>query len=305
MEVIVVAPSAAAIDAGALGVDEFAAFRVVVAGPITRRGAAAALGMLAARAPIVGLIEDHSFPDPAWARALIRAHEGSFAGVGPAVENANPASVMSWVNFILTYSAFAGPVQAGQRDMLPWHNSAYKREALVPFADRLDRLLDWEGTLQEALRAGGRTLYLEPAARTHHMNVSGIASTMKLNLQRGRILGARRAERERWPRWHRLLRAGAFPVYPVIQLRQLMPRISRIGIPPPLMPRVWPSLAMALIVAAIGEALGLAAGVGDAIAKMEDFELNRFKHLSQQEAREARAAESSDGRQQGPPCVPR
>ena len=66
---------------------------------------------------------------------------------------------MSWVNFILAYGQFAGPVLAGERDLLPWHNSVYKREAIAPFSDRLGALLGWEGALQDALRARGHTLY--------------------------------------------------------------------------------------------------------------------------------------------------
>jgi hypothetical protein len=293
MEVIVVAPSAAT-EIQALGDGHFAALRVAIAGPITKRGEAAALGMLSATAPLVGLIEDHSFPEPQWAEALIRAHEGSWTGVGPAVTNGNPTSVMSWVNFILAYGHFAGPVLAGERDLLPWHNSVYKREALAPFSDRLGALLGWEGALQEALRTRGHTLYLEPAARTHHMNVSRFASTIGLNLQRGRILGARRAVREGWGRPRRLLQASAFPLFPLLQLRHLWPTLGRVGMPPAMRPRVVLALLMALAAMAVGEAIGLAAGIDDAIDKMEDFELHRLRHVSRRERIEAKLTASSN-----------
>jgi hypothetical protein len=293
MEVIVVAPSAAT-EVQALGDSHFAALRVVIAGPITSRGNAAALGILNATAPLVGLIEDHSFPEPEWAEALIRAHEGVWTGVGPAVANANPTSVMSWVNFILAYGQFAGPVLAGERDLLPWHNSVYKREAIAPFSDRLGALLGWEGALQDALRARGHTLYLEPAARTQHMNVSGFASTIGLNLQRGRILAALRAEREGWGRTRRLLQASAFPLFPLLQLRHLWPTIGRVGVPSAMLPRVFLALLMVLAVLAVGEAIGLAAGMDDAIDKMEDFELHRLKHVSRRERIEANVTATSN-----------
>ena len=145
LEVLIVAESSAGFDLAALDESEFAACRIVEVGPIAERGAAAASGVLAATSPIVGLIEDHSFPDPEWAEALLRAHAGKWAGVGPAVCNANPESVGSWVNYILSYGGFAPPVAAGERDLLPWHNSAYKRDALAPYEDRLGTLLEWEG----------------------------------------------------------------------------------------------------------------------------------------------------------------
>ena len=289
MEVLIVAESSAGFDLAALGAAEFAACRIVEMGPITERGAAAAIGMRAATSPVVGLIEDHSFPEPEWAEALLRAHAGSWTGVGPAVGNANPESVGSWVNYILAYGGFAPPLPAGERDLLPWHNSSYKRDALVPFHDRLGALLEWEGTLQAELRARGHTLYLEPAARTHHSNVSAPWSTVGLNMQRGRILGAQRAERERWPTWRRVLQAAAFPLFPLLQLRHMRPQMQRLPIPPALRTRVFFGVVGTLGVLAVAEAWGLLAGAGDAVARIEDYELHRVRHLSRRD-REAIAA---------------
>jgi hypothetical protein len=280
IEVIVVAASEHLVDAAALGADEFARFRVVAIGPITQRGAAAAAGMLAASAPVVALIEDHSFPEPTWAESLLAVHEGDWAGVGPAVDNANPRSAMSWVNFILSYGIFAGNPPTGERDMIPWHNSAYKRAALAPFAGRLGELLEWEGHLQDELRASGHRLYLEPRARTRHMNVSRIMSTFGLNVQRGRILGAQRARRERWPQWRRAIQAAAFPLFPLMQLRHLAGSMRAMAVPRALAPRVYAALGATLVVMAAAEAWGLVGGEGDAVARLEDFELHRERHLS-------------------------
>ncbi len=280
LEVVIVAPVAAAIDREALGAGEFGDLRVVEAGPITERGAAAALGMLGANAQIVGLIEDHSFPEPAWAAALISTHSGTWTGVGPAVENANPKSALSWVNFILAYAKFAPPVAAGERDFIPWHNSAYKRDALAPFAPRLGALLEWEGALQDELRAAGQRLYLEPAARTHHMNVSSFTSTMGLNLRRGRLMGGQRAERERWSALRRLMYIVAFPLFPFVHFRNLLPSIRRMKIAPSMMLRVAPALALSLFAMAAGEAQAFAMGTGNTLAEFEDYELNRAQHLS-------------------------
>ena len=289
MEVLIVAESSTSFDLAALGAGEFAACRIVEVGPITERGAAAARGMLAATSPVVGLIEDHSYPEPEWAEALLRAHASGWTGVGPAVGNANPQSAASWVNYILAYGGFAPPVEAGERDLLPWHNSAYKRDVLAPLRDRLGPLLEWEGKLQAELRSRGHALYLEPAALTQHSNVSSLWSTVGLNLQRGRILGAQRAERERWPTWRRVLQAAAFPLFPLLQLRHLLPGIRRMPLPPALRARVYLGLGATLGVLAAAEAWGLLAGEGDAVALMEDYELHRTRHLSRRERQAAPA----------------
>jgi hypothetical protein len=283
MEVLIVAESSAGIDLATLAGDRFAACRIVEVGPIRERGAAAAAGMLAATSPIVGLIEDHSFPEPEWAEAMLRAHAGAWTGVGPAVCNANPETVGSWVNYVLSYGGFAPPQEAGERELLPWHNSSYKRAALAPFADRLGALLEWEGSLQAELRARGHSLYLEPAARTHHSNVSRAWSTVGLNTQRGRIMGAQRAVRERWPLWRRALQAAAFPLFPLLQLRTVLPEMRRMPVPPPLRTRVLLGVGATLVVLAAAEAWGLLAGEGDAVARIEDYELHRTRHLTRRD----------------------
>ena len=283
LEVLIVAESSAGFDLAAFGGGDFAACRIVEVGPITERGAAAASGMLAATSPIVGLIEDHSYPEPEWAEALLGAHAGTWTGVGPAVCNANPTSVGSWVNYILSYGGFAPPQAAGERDLLPWHNSAYKRDAIAPLADRLGALLEWEGALQAELRSRGHTLYLEPAARTHHSNVSAAWSTVGLNTQRGRILGAQRAGREGWPAWRRIAQAAAFPLFPLLQLRHVLPQMRRVPVPEAMRTRVMLGVVATLGVLAAGEAWGLVAGEGDAVARMEDYELHRARHLSRRD----------------------
>jgi len=290
IELIVVAESGT-LDAAALGGDAFAACRVVEVGPITQRGDAAAKGIRAATAPVVAMIEDHSYPEPEWAAALVRAHEGPWTVVGPVVANANPDYTASWVNYVLSYGIFAPPLDAGARDLLPWHNSAYKRDALAPFGDRLGALLEWEGWLQDELRASGHAMYLEPAARTHHANVSRAWSTVGLNLQRGRILGAQRAARERWPYWRRLLQAAAFPLFPLLQLRHVIPAVQRMSVPGTLRTRVYLGLGATLGVLATAEAWGLVTGEGNALSRMEDYELHRMRHLSRRERRDLAVSE--------------
>ena len=92
LELVVVAPSLAALDADEALLAAFPRVVRVACGPVGSIGPANAAGVRHASAPIVALAEDHAFPDPEWAERLIAAHDGPWAAVGPSVRNANPAS---------------------------------------------------------------------------------------------------------------------------------------------------------------------------------------------------------------------
>lgn len=286
IELIVVVAAEHDIDGLTLDREAFHTVRVVSIGAIAERGAAAAQGITHATAPIVGLIEDHSFPEPGWAEALIRSHKGEWAGVGPEVANANPAHALSWVNFVLAYGAFSPPQQSGRRDVIPWHNSAYKRELLLPYAERLGELLSWEGALQQELTHNGHSLFLDTSAKTSHANVSRFRSTLGLNVQRGRMMGALRVERERWPGWRKWIYAAAFPLYPFMQARFVIPGLLRQSMPAFMRVQTFCMLVPTLVAMAFGEARGIFSGAGNALHLLEDYELHRLKHIPRQEREE-------------------
>ena len=85
LEVVIVAPTAEVIPLDAPTLQGFRTVRVVPFEAVASSTAAArAAGVRAARAPIVAFVEDHCFPQPGWAAALIAAHRKSCAAVGPA-----------------------------------------------------------------------------------------------------------------------------------------------------------------------------------------------------------------------------
>src|SRR5689334_11244380 len=65
-----------------------------------------------AHSPIVAFAEDHCYPEPEWATALITAHQSNWAAVGPVLRNANPQTMTSWAGFVLYFGAFAEPAVA-------------------------------------------------------------------------------------------------------------------------------------------------------------------------------------------------
>jgi GT2 family glycosyltransferase len=82
-------------------VAEFARVTIVNGGPLRTSNISRSAGIRAACAPIVVLSEDHSFPDPDWAEALVKAHESGCAVAGPVITNGNPKSLTSWANLLL------------------------------------------------------------------------------------------------------------------------------------------------------------------------------------------------------------
>src|SRR5512145_855320 len=99
LEIVIVAPSTATLHLDHTEIKEFLRCRVVEVGAVRSIAEGNAAGVRQASAPVVALAEDHSYPDPGWAAALIEAHQHSWAVVGPAVRNANPKSVISWADF--------------------------------------------------------------------------------------------------------------------------------------------------------------------------------------------------------------
>ncbi len=108
---------------------------------------ARAIGVARARAPIVAFVEDHCFPTPGWAEALLRAHERAWAGVGPVVLNANPKRTLSWANLLIEYGPWLDPRERGTVSHIPGHNSSYKRALLMEYGDQLTPMLEAESVL--------------------------------------------------------------------------------------------------------------------------------------------------------------
>ena len=167
LELVIVAPSAAAIRGDVADLKDFRCWRIVELGVLRTVAQAKTAGIRCATSPVVVLTEDHCFPDPGWAHALIEAHREDWAAVGPAMDNGNPHSLISWADFILGYGPWFNPPGAAEVDLLPGHNTSYKRDLLLSYGERLEALLGAETTLHQDLRArvrGGARAQLAAAA---------------------------------------------------------------------------------------------------------------------------------------------
>jgi len=267
LEVVIVTPSADELRLDRAELAGFAGIRVVEVGAIRSLAQTYAAGIRAAAAPVVALGEDHAYPDPDWADALIRAHRRPWAAVGPAMRNANPGSAVSWADFFIAYARWMDPMAAQVIDHLPGHNSSYKRAVLLEYGPDLEPILEAESILHWDLRARGHQLYLEPGAKTSHANFTSLSSWIPSKFYSGRVFAATRARGGRWSRPRHLLYAGGAPLIPLVRLRRLTREAGRARQLRVLV-RVLPLVIAGLAMSASGEMVGYAVGAGDAMRKL-------------------------------------
>jgi hypothetical protein len=283
LEIVLVTPSADRLRLDVASLAPFAMYQVVATGVMRSKASANAAGIRAARAEVVALAEDHCFPEPAWAAALIRRHAEPWAAVGPVIVNANPATTISWSDLVINYGPWLESAAGGAVTSLPGHNTSYKRAALLPYGDRLADWLEAEAVLHDDLARRGERLYLEPAARVAHVNFSRPAAWRAALFHGGRVYAAARAEQ--WPVARRLLYGTASPLIPLVRLHRLLrARPRMVG------PAAWrfaPVLAAGLAVDAAGQAAGYLLGSGDAIGRLARFEFDRAAHVTDEDRRVA------------------
>ncbi|MGD2146591.1 MAG: glycosyltransferase [Anaerolineae bacterium] len=277
LELLIVAPAGSALRDEVAHLSGFEEVRVVEVDEIRTTALANAAGVLAATAPVVAFVEDHAFPEPGWAQALIVAHHESWAAVGPVVGNANPGSLWSWADLIVGYSPWLEFAPAGAVEHLPAHNSSYKRAVLLEYERRLEEALAVESVLHWDLRSKGYELYLEPAARIKHLNTSRPLPLMQQQFLWGRVFAAGRARS--WSPVRRLLYAILAPLVPAVRARRIARRLREAGPEYDAPVGAWPLVLLTLCISALGEMTGYAFGEANAQEKMCDLELHRDRHV--------------------------
>jgi glycosyltransferase involved in cell wall biosynthesis len=276
IELVIVAPSAEILHLDTSELENFLRYRVVEVGTIRSTAEARAAGVREASAEVVAFLEDHSYPAPGWAEALIEAHRQPWAAVGPVIANATPDSMISWANAFLGSNHYLEPASAGVVDDLPGRNSSYKRAILLDYGPELGAMLETETVLHWDLRARGYQLYLEPAARTSHRYFTLLSSLMREQWHVGRLFAASRGRR--WSLLRRWLYAGGTVLIPPVRLWRILRELHRPGRQYDLLPRIMPTLVIGLVVSAVGEMIGYAFGPGHVSEQVCLLEFHRERH---------------------------
>jgi hypothetical protein len=278
LEVVIICPSASALEADDKALTGFANVVVKEVGALHPLSAARAVGVRAATAPIVFLGETHSFPHPGFAAAIIAAHREPWDVVIPGLDNANEDGAMSWASFLTDYGFWLRHLPEGQVSAAPTWNVAYKKELLLELGDGLGPALTGGDALAESLRARGRTIYFQPSARLDHVNCSRtVREWMDERYLAGLVIGAHR--KDRWPPSRRWAYVLASPAIPAVILRRTM-RPVRAALQHRRLPRFTiPALISAALVRTWGEVVGYVAGARlDQEERMEEYELHKMKY---------------------------
>jgi glycosyltransferase involved in cell wall biosynthesis len=271
IELIVVDLDADADPAGLEGIDP--RVMVVRMGRETTFGQARAHAVSLAAAPVIAFLEEHCRAHPGWASALLNAHQGPWACVGPEVHSMNPGVGWSDSVYLLGYSAWMPPAEAGETSTTVAHNSSYKADALRPFAGRLAELLLVEPLLQAELRQRGHRLYVEPQAKFSHINESGLRS-LRAFVYWNRCLGRIRSATPPWTLTRRVAYTVLSPLVPFVRTFRDMLRSLRTGRPAPgVYLRHVPRILVLHFLATVGLLLGSWLGTETDDVRFTDFEL--------------------------------
>jgi hypothetical protein len=273
MEVLVLAPEGRLVDAHDPIATGFHSLRVIPVAYRAGSGEARAAAVREAQAPVIAFGEDHCFPQDGWASALLDAHQGAYAAVGPAVHNANPTTLVSWADLLMGYGPWLAPTSSGPRDHLPGHNTSYKRAVLLALGDDLPALMEAETPLQWRLRADGHVMFLEARAWVAHTNFEDLSTWLFVSFHAGRVFAATRSMA--WPWWHRAAFAVASPLVPFVRLRRHLAQARTAGWSFRRLVTIAPTLLVGLIADGLGQAVGSIAGTGGSRATLVAWEFHR------------------------------
>lgn len=277
IELVLVAPPGGLAHVDEWQVAGFAALRCVEVPSVLDLAAARAAGVRAATAPIVFLGETHTYVQPGWAEALLRAFEHPWAAVVPEVGNANPSGAVSWASYLLDYATWGPGRPAGEiRDPLIY-NSAYRRDVLLGFGDRLERALEpaWEA-MRPALWEGGHRVWFEPSARILHLNVARLGGLLWEKLYAGLLVADNRARR--WSRGRRVVYFLASPLIPAVLVWRVLGVWAGTRARERLPWGTLPLIAVAAAAKGAGEMLGGVLGAPQlAVTGMNEIEVHKVR----------------------------
>lgn len=228
MELILASDRAETLAAAAPLLPAFGAVQLIV-GDTQRLPYLRAACAARAQTPFIAFNEDHSFVDEGWAASLMHvfATDERISAVAACMVNPNPHSTVSRVQYAAFFARYDREAWGeGDHDLdgLPWHNTVYRRSALEVAARHsglsTGEALEVEGTLQRQLREVRPDARFVLTTRTciHHVNMSQLGPGLRHAVTGGRLYAADRVLQQGWSLPHRVVRAGAAPLVPLVRM---------------------------------------------------------------------------------------
>ena len=242
----------------------FPEVRLIEAPPGTTIPALRRMAFAAARAPIVGVIEDHVIVPPDWARRMLDAHAAGAQVVGGSVANAATGNLVDWSAFLCEYSHCLEPA-AGPSSWLTGNNTTYRRELLERFAPVIAEER-WEGALHDAIRAAGIELLSRPDIVVGHKRHYTVGEYVEQRYLYSRSYAGLRVAGAGAAR--RLVYGAAALALPPVLFGRVVSRVWRSGRHRGELVRSLPLLAVYVVGWALGETAGAWFGSGDALQRV-------------------------------------
>jgi glycosyl transferase family 2 len=273
--IVLISPGPAALESA--GLEDFAGYRIVEPGrPLTLSESRDA-GVRASTAPVVVIGETHAFPHDDWAERLLETQAAGWTVVVPGIRNANPEGPISWANLLLDYGRWLDILPAGPIHSCPPYNAAFERAVALRLAELGDNAFSPARDLAVLLPNGRQAIYLEPAAKIDHVNVSRARFWLTQRFFAGRAHAAVRSRAWSWRR--RLVYALGAPLIPAVVLTRLGRPVHAALRTRDLPLLTLPALLLGTAAGALGELTAFLAGAGRAGERIADgYELQKMSY---------------------------
>jgi glycosyltransferase involved in cell wall biosynthesis len=223
------------------------------------------MGALAAKAPIVAVIEEHCVAPPQWLATIRESLQPEDAAIGGPILDDNYPRIRDWVVYFSEYNNYLPPWPEEDRYVLNGANIAYNRELLLQQEDVLDKGY-WEVVLHPPLSESGRFRSV-PRMGIPHTGPFNYGYYLEQRYLLSRVWGG--TQRNKVSAVKRLIYLLAAPVFPFLLLARIALRVFKSGQRIGRFLLAIPLLVPTVFTYVWGEWRGYLSGPGDALERVE------------------------------------
>ncbi|GEM_PF-2097185 len=269
--------------------DDLAGFhsvQTVPIGPLASTGHGLAAGVHAARAPLVGYMEEHSFLPANFVDVVLdEMKDPTIGALGYGMVPANPGLV-AWAHMFIQFAPAVAPVVAGNASVLGGHHAVYRREVLLGYEDSLVDITGNEAVLHEDMRHRGVRMVMTDRLTAEHTQISRLGDLVKQEFISQRAFAVARSRVLGWSPVRRAVYALGSPLIPFLRVGRTLEAIRRSGRGKDLMPQILGPMMLGALAGGAGEGIGyLFGGLDRAYRARLDYELHRYDYVTSADRR--------------------